>query len=92
MITNVKNGTIILGDISTNTATIRIGDIDPSQFDFEYNTKSDGFYIVLGDTNEKGIVERIWIAVNSHNCNLLENDEVIIIDPDDVIAGTIDGK
>lgn len=90
MKTNVKNGLIFLGEVATDTATIRIGDIAPSQFDFEFITNADGFYPVLAETNESGMVERIFIDVNPRNWNLFEYDEVTMIDPDDIITGEIE--
>lgn len=89
MKTNVKNGIIFLGEVATDTATIRIGDIEPSQFDFEFITNADGFYPVLAETNESGMVERMFIDVNPRNWGLFKNDNVTIIDPDDVITGEI---
>lgn len=65
--TNVKNGIIFLGEIATDTATIRIGDIKSSQLDFKFPTKADGVYPVFTETNEKGMVERIFIDVNPKN-------------------------
>ena len=86
MKTNVKNGIIFQGEVATDAATIRIGEIEPSQLDLEYVTKIDGFYPIYGETNEKGIVERLFIDVNPHNLNLFENDEVTIIEPEDIVT------
>ncbi len=90
MRTNVKNGLIFLGEVATDTATIRIGEIEPSHLDFEFVTKADGWYPVLGETHEYGTVERIFIDVNPNDWNLFENDPITEIDPDDVIAGEIE--
>lgn len=90
MRTNVKNGIIYLGEVATDTATIRIGEVSPSHLDLEFTTKMDGFYPVFGETNEKGIVERIFIDMNPLSLNLFENDSITKIDPLDVIAGEIE--
>ncbi|HFK1661931.1 hypothetical protein [Bacillus cereus] len=90
MRTNVKNGIIFLGEVATDTATIRIGDIKSSQLDLKFSTKADGFYPVFTETNEKGMVERIFIDVNPQNWDLFKNDEVTIIDPEDIITGEVE--
>jgi len=92
MRTNVKNGIIFLGQVATDTATIRIGEIEPSNLDLKFTTKADGFYPVFAETNDKGMVERLFIDVNPNNWNLFKNDEITIIDPDDIIDGTIEGR
>ncbi|TDL74250.1 hypothetical protein [Peribacillus frigoritolerans] len=88
MRTNVRNGIIFLGEVATDTGTIRIGEI--RTLDLEFATKADGFYPVLAETNETGMVERIFIDVNPRNWNLFKNDEITIIDPDDVVTGTME--
>ena len=90
MKTNVKNGIIFLGEVGTDTATIRIGDIEPSHLDLEFTTKADGFYPVFAETNEIGMVERIFIDVNPSGWDLFKNDKVTVIDPEDVVSGEID--
>lgn len=73
MRTNVKNGLIFLGEVGTDTATIRIGDIEVNENkDFIINTKRDGYYPVLGETDENGIVQRLIIDMNPHGASLLE--------------------
>jgi hypothetical protein len=88
MKTNVKNGLIFLGEFVTETATIRIGEI--RQLDFKFVTMTDGWYPVLGETNDNGVVERIIIEVEPGN--LFDNDEITEIDLDDVIGGTVNGE
>jgi hypothetical protein len=91
MKTNVKNGVIFLGEVATDSATIRIGDIGLLHSDFIFTTKADGYYPILAETNEIGMVERIVIDVNPHNWDLFKNDTVTNIHPNDIVTGKVEG-
>jgi hypothetical protein len=90
MRTNIKNGIIFLGQVATDTATIRIGEIEPSNLDLKFTTKADGFYPVFAETNDIGMVERLFIDVNPNNWDLFMNDKITIIDPENVVSGRIE--
>jgi hypothetical protein len=87
--TNVKNGLIFLGEVGTDTAAIRIGDIEVNKNkDFIFNTKRDGYYPILGETDENGIVQRLIIDMNPHEVNLLglfSSEKIIEIPEEDIV-------
>ncbi|MGY1464615.1 hypothetical protein ACW4EZ_25285 [Bacillus toyonensis] len=60
MRTNVKNGTIYLGEFATDTETIRLGDCDILGLQIKTDSNG-GWFSVLGETDEKGIVKRLII-------------------------------
>lgn len=73
MKTNVKNGIIYLGEFATDTETIRLGDCDILGLQIE--TESDGgWFSVLGETDEKGIVKRLIIDLEPIDENPDEED------------------
>ncbi|MEC2869497.1 hypothetical protein ACIQHV_11435 [Bacillus bombysepticus] len=85
MRTNVKNGTIFLGYAATVGDKIRIG--NKRLMNIEYFTLAD-FCPVLAETNEKGVVKRLYVDVNCEADEIF-NNAIRHIKPNDVLTGTI---
>lgn len=89
MKTNVKNGTIFLGKIdSYNSKVGRIGGFIPSESDFTFTLRDSTAYLINGETNNEGFVERIVIKVIPFQYKGMKvpgEEPIIEIDPDDII-------
>ncbi|MDO6658675.1 hypothetical protein [Anaerobacillus sp. 1_MG-2023] len=73
MKTNIKNGIINLGEFATDTETIRLGDCDILGLQIETESNG-GWFSVLGETDEKGIVKRLIIDLEPIDENSYEED------------------
>lgn len=91
MKTNVINGTILLGEIAAENGKIRIGKKTPSEYDYQFDTKVDGYFTVYGITDGSGLIDKIYIDVNPYKWNVFRSEPVTIISPLDVISGMIVG-
>ena len=89
MKTNVKNGKIFLGKIdSYNSKVGRIGGFIPSESDFTFTLRESTAYLINGETNKEGFVERIVIEVIPfwyEGMKAPREEPIIEIDPDDII-------
>lgn len=83
---NVKNGTIFLGYAATEAGKIRVGEV--RCMDVRLFTPAD-FCPVFADTNEIGLVERLYVEVNPENDELYGDDAIRHINPRDILSGTI---
>lgn len=73
MKTNIKNGIIYLGEFATDTETIQLGDCNILGLQIETESNG-GWFSVLGETDEKGIVKRLIIDLEPIDENLHEED------------------
>jgi hypothetical protein len=90
MKTNVKNGAFVLRTLAVDDGTIHIGKdfVGDGKERFSYlpfETRADGEYIILAETNEEGVVERLLIEFPEHaTWDTLQGEEMEI-DPDNII-------
>ncbi|MED4682457.1 hypothetical protein P9452_01855 [Bacillus mycoides] len=85
MRTNIKNGTICLGLVSTTAGGLRIG--DNRLMNVRYATEAD-FLQVIAETDEKGVVKSLSINVNCKTDEIF-NNVIRHINPNKVFTGTI---
>ncbi|MED3982208.1 hypothetical protein [Priestia megaterium] len=89
MKTNVKNGLIYLGKIDSHNSEIgHIGGLMPSYTDFMFSLEPHKAYIINGETNQDGIVERIIIECIPFWYDGMEppkEGRVVEIDDDEII-------
>ncbi|WP_010530917.1 hypothetical protein [Lentibacillus jeotgali] len=90
MKTNVKNGAFIYNYIPVDTANIKLSDAGTDEGVY-YNTRADGFYPVIAETDDKGIITNLVIDVSRFNL-LFENDDVTEIHEDDILYTVDDDK
>ncbi|MDU9695560.1 hypothetical protein O0Q50_30625 [Priestia aryabhattai] len=96
MKTNVKNGKIFLGKIDDyNSEVGRIGGFIPSESDFTFTLGDNKVYLIKGETNKEGFVERIVIEVITYWCEGMKEPRIeplIEIDADDILECENEGK
>lgn len=89
MKTNVKNGKIFLGKIDAYNSDLgRIGGFIPSESDFTFTLGDSKAYLINGETNKEGFVERIIIEVIPFWYEGMKEPRIeplIEIDPDDIL-------
>ena len=83
MKTNVKDCLFILGEIPVDTGRIKLGDALTGR-GITYETRADGGYPVLAETDGNGVVTTLLVDVSQYNF-LFNNTEVTKIDEEDIV-------
>jgi hypothetical protein len=84
MKTNLKNGAFLLGEIPVDTAQIKIAGTLTGE-GINFNTRADGLYPVIAETDENGIVTHLVIDVSRYNF-IFNSDVITEIDEEDIVV------
>lgn len=87
MKTNVKNGAFVLRTLAVDDGILHIGKDEKESFSYlPFDTRADGEYLIIAETNKEGVVERLLIEFPEHaTWDTLQGDAVQVKQSDIII-------